>query len=499
MNGPEKLELDGGTMRRLGYRVVDLIVDRIVNLAGEPAWRRGDRVALERALREPPPAAPQDFEAILAQLTEHVLPYGARVDHPRFFGFVPGSPTWPGVLADFIAAGHNIFQGSWLGGAGASEVEIIVLDWFREWIGFPAEATGLFTSGGSAANLIAIACARQLRFAGHSPDAVIYLSQESHSSVERAARILGFRPDRVRKLPVDDRLRLDLAALQAAVNADLAAGLQPFMVIANAGTTSTGAVDPLAELAGVCRADGLWLHVDAAYGGFAVLTTRGRSLLAGLDAADSVTLDPHKWLFQPFEAGCLLVRSPTALEDAFRVLPDYLQDAVVGSGDARERPVNFMDRGLQLTRSARALKVWMSLKYFGVEPFRQAIDDAIDHTLRAEHALRESGEFEILSPATLGVVCFRRVVDDGGRRITDEAVLERINTRLTQDLAASGTALISSTRVRGRYALRFCILSHRTRWEDVASVIEWFRHADTDADETRTRAIEPTAGLPMGG
>jgi glutamate/tyrosine decarboxylase-like PLP-dependent enzyme len=469
------LELDAEVMRSLGYRVVDTIVDRIITLGDGPAWQGGDRAALERALREPPPETPEEFESILARLTQHVLPYGARVDHPRFFGFVPGSPTWPGVLADFIAAGHNVFQGSWLGGSGASEVEIVVLDWFRVWLGLPPESTGLFTSGGSAANLMAIACARQVRFGAHNADAVIYLSQESHSSVERAARILGFRADRVRKLPVDDGFRLDPVALRQAVAHDAAAGLQPFMVIANGGTTSTGAVDPLLELVPFCRAQGLWLHVDAAYGGFAVLTTRGRRLFDGLDAVDSVTLDPHKWLFQPFEAGCLLVRSATALEDAFRVLPDYLQDAAVGSGDARERPVNFMDRGLQLTRSARALKVWMSLKYFGVGPFRRAIDDAIDFTLRAEHALLESGMFEILSPATLGIVCFRRVIDENGNRITDEATLEQLNSRLTHDLAASGVALISSTRVRGRYALRFCILSHRTRWQDVATVIDWLR------------------------
>jgi len=485
-------------MRRVGYRVVDLIVERITTVGEGPAWQYGDRAVLERALREPPPDAAQDFESILAQLTEHVLPYGARVDHPRFFGFVPGSPTWPGVLADFLASGHNIFQGSWLGGAGASEVEIIVLDWFREWLGLPAESTGLFTSGGSAANLIAIACARQLRFGGHDPDAVIYLSRESHSSVERAARILGFRPDRVRKLPVDDAFRLDPGALHAAVAEDQAGGLQPFMVIANGGTTSTGAVDALPGLAPFCRTHGLWLHVDAAYGGFAVLTERGRSLLAGLDAADSVTLDPHKWLFQPFEAGCLLVRSATALEDAFRVLPHYLQDAAVGSGDPRERPVNFMDRGLQLTRSARALKVWMSLKYFGVGPFRRAIDDAIDLTLRAEQALVESGAFEILSPAMLGIVCFRRITDDSGRRITDEAALEQLNTRLTHDLAMSGVALMSSTRVRERYALRFCILSHRTRWSDVAAVIEWLHSAAVSADPP-ARLPQPPVKAPAQG
>jgi glutamate/tyrosine decarboxylase-like PLP-dependent enzyme len=473
----DPLALDAETMRRLGYQIVDLLVERISKLSDEPAWRRGDRVALERALREPAPEHGQDFDTIVRQLVRDALPYGARVDHPRFMGFVPGSPTWPGVLADFLAAGHNVFQGSWLGGAGASEIELIVLDWFKQWIGYPDTASGLFTSGGSAANLIAIACARQLRFKGHSPDAVIYLSRESHSSVHRAARILGFDPSRVRELPTDNQFRLDADRLAEAVTEDVRRELVPFMVIANGGATSTGVVDPLARLADFCQQQGLWLHVDAAYGGFAVLTERGRALLEGIERADSVTLDPHKWLYQPFEAGCLLLRESDHLETAFRILPEYLQDAAVGSGNPRERAVNFMDRGLQLTRSARALKVWMSLKYFGLAAFRAAIDHCIDHTLRAEQALRDSGHFEILSPATLGIVCFRRVTDHDGALLEDDSRIEQLNARLVSDLAESGIALVSSTRVHGKYALRLCILNHGTTWKDVEQTIRWFERA----------------------
>jgi len=481
-------------MRQFGYRVVDLLVERIAGLPEAPAWRKGDRRALERALRQPPPEAPQDFDTILEQLVRDALSYGARVDHPRFLGFVPGSPTWPGILADFLAAGHNVFQGSWLGGSGASEIELIVLDWFKQWIGYPDSAGGLFTSGGSAANLIAIACARQLRFGSHNADAVIYLSRESHSSTDRAARILGFHPDRVRRLPADPSFRLDLTALQQAVDEDRRSGHVPFLLIANGGTTSTGAVDPLGPLAEFCSQQRIWLHVDAAYGGFAVLTQRGRTLLDGLGSADSITLDPHKWLYQPFEAGCLLVRESDHLETAFRVTPEYLQDAAVGTGDPRERPVNFMDRGLQLMRSARALKVWMSLKFFGVDAFRQVIDRCLDLAAQAETTLRESGQFEILSPASLGVVCFRRITDDGGHRVRDGAALEAINTKLVNELAASGEALVSSTRVNGTYALRFCILNHGTSWDDVLRVIRWFADSpDTRTDQPRKDAAHTAA------
>lgn len=464
-------------MRQLGYRVVDLLVDRITNLDAEPAWRPGDRAELERTLRRPAPDGPVDFDDILQSLTRDALPYGGRVDHPRFFGFVPGSPTWPGILGDLIAAGYNVFQGSWLGGSGASEIELIVLDWFKSWVGYPDTASGLFTSGGSAANLTAIALARQLRSGGHDDHAVIYMSSESHSSCDRAARVLGFRPERVRRIPVDSAFRLDLAALSTAIAEDRAAGLAPFFVIANGGATSTGAVDPLPGVADLCEREGLWMHVDAAYGGFAVLTGRGRVALEGLGRANSLTLDPHKWLYQPFEAGCLLTRNGPDLERAFRVLPDYLQDAAVGDGDDRQRPVNFMDRGIQLTRRARAIKVWVSLQYFGVDAFRSAIDRTIDLAAFAEERLRASGRFEILSPAMLGVVCFRCVESRGAERITDEARLDALNAALLRGLCDSGFALMSSTRVRGLYSLRFCVLGHRTRQVDIERTIDWLESA----------------------
>jgi glutamate/tyrosine decarboxylase-like PLP-dependent enzyme len=280
----------------------------------------------------------------------------------------------------------------------------------------------------------------------------------------------------VRRLPVDEGFQLDPGALATAIREDRAAGLEPLFVIANGGSTSTGVVDPLAAIADVCADENVWMHVDAAYGGFAVLTDRGVVALDGLGRADSMTLDPHKWLYQPFEAGCLLVRNGPDLERAFRVLPDYLQDAAVADGDDRERPVNFMDRGIQLTRSARAIKVWVSIQYFGLDAFRAAIDRTLDLAQFAERRLRASGLFEILSPARLGVVCFRRVAFPEGR-VTDEARLDELNAFLLRDLCDSGFALMSSTRVRGQYSLRFCILGHRTRQSDVERTIEWLETA----------------------
>jgi glutamate/tyrosine decarboxylase-like PLP-dependent enzyme len=279
--------------------------------------------------------------------------------------------------------------------------------------------------------------------------------------VLRAARILGFSDDRVRAVGVDDRQRTDPAALAEAVTEDRASGLRPFLVVANGGATSTGAVDPLRSLGAFCRREGLWLHVDAAYGGFAVLTVRGRELLTGIGGADSVTLDPHKWLFQPFEAGSLLVRRGWDLVDAFHIMPDYLQDAEVRRGALPDDgEVNFADRGPQLTRGSRALKIWLTVKTFGMDRIREAIEEGIRLAERAESRIRESSSLEVVTPAELGIVCFRS--GEG-----EAADAERVRR-----LSESGVGMISSTRVRGEYVLRLCILNHRTRWSDVEAVIQ---------------------------
>jgi glutamate/tyrosine decarboxylase-like PLP-dependent enzyme len=475
--GHDPLALDPATMRAMGYRVIDLLVERLAGLDAQPAWQGATRAELEQRLKRPTPSAATPFDEIIDELTTAVLPYAARVDHPRFLAFVPGAPTWPGVLSDLLVAGYNVFQGTWLGSAGPSAVELIVLDWFRGWLGMPEGATGLFLSGGSAANLTALACARLSRFDAHDPAAVLYLSDEAHSSVARAARTLGFAADRVRAIASDASYRMRVDALRAAVDADVAAGLTPFLVVANGGTTSTGAVDPLPELVAFCRERALWLHVDAAYGGFAVLTEEGRTALRGIGAADSVTLDPHKLLYQPFEAGCLLVRDGAMLERAFRVLPVYLQDtdvrraATAPPTHSAPDGVNFADRGVQLTRSARAIKVWVSLQHFGIAAFRNAIERSTALARHAEVRIRASATLELLTPAAFGVVCFVR------RVAGDEAEGERVNALLVKRLAESGEGLISSTRLKGRYALRFCILSHHTRQEDVDRLIDWFETA----------------------
>jgi selenocysteine lyase/cysteine desulfurase len=307
--------------------------------------------------------------------------------------------------------------------------------------------------------------------------ALVYMSDQTHSSVAKAARALGFRPDQVRVIPTDRHARMRPDALRSAIASDQAAGRRPLVVVANAGTTAVGAVDPFHELSEICREQEIWLHADGAYGAFACLSERGREALDGMELADSITLDPHKWLYQPIEVGALLVRDGSALRRGFEISADYLQDIEAGGGE-----VNFSDLGLQLTRGCRALKLWISLRYFGVAAFRAAIDDCIDLALHAQRRIEASPELELISPASLGVVTFRRHPDG----VDNEATLERINASLAERIERDGEVFLSTSRVRGRYALRLCILNHSTSRDEVDRALQL----------AATLAVDAAAGVP---
>ena len=316
---------------------------------------------------------------------------------------------------------------------------------------------------------------RRLR-AGGDRRTDVPADRQTHSSLARAARHLGFRPDQVRVIATDEQFRIRIDDLAAAIDADTTAGRIPFLVNGNAGTTSTGAIDDLAAIAGVCRQRGVWFHVDGAYGAFAVLSDRGRTALAGLDLADSVTLDPHKWLAMPFEIGCLLVRDGSMLERAFELHPEYLREF------AHERGVNFADRGLQLTRASRAIKVWLAIQTFGVDAFRAAIDRTIDLTLEAQCRIEADNRLELVTPASLGVLTFRRRGESG----ESNDAIDRRNEQIVASLAAAGDVVVTSTLIRGRYAIRLCVLNHSTGAEDVAYALE----------RVATAEIEAAADLP---
>ena len=449
-------------MLDLARKAAELVVERIEGLPGENAWDGEFRQGLEDQLLEEPPETGRPAAEVLERAAREILPVALRLDHPRCFGLIPSEPTWPGVLADFMAAGYNINAATWLTASGPTYLELVVIDWLRCWIGYPKSAGGLFTSGGSAASLDAFVAARES--VGHPDRATVYMSDQSHSAHIRAARIIGVRPEGIRLIPCDEHFRLGMEGLARAVAEDRAAGFNPIAVCANAGASSTGAIDPLAAMADYCEAEGIWLHVDAAYGGFAAVTERGRELLRGIERADSIGVDAHKWFFQPYEAGCLLVKDPRTLEFAFGVHHDILQDTVWGA-----KHPNVSDRGLQLSRSFRALKVWMSIQTFGMAAFRRAVAKGMDFAARAEEYVKASPVLELLTPASLGIVCFRINPDD---TTVDEEVLEEINRTVLARVFWEDRAFVTSTLLRGTFSLRLCIANHTTTWDDVRETLE---------------------------
>jgi aromatic-L-amino-acid/L-tryptophan decarboxylase len=475
------LRMDVEAMRRAGYATVDALVARLGDPGSDAVLRRARPADMRDRLAGPPSEQPQDYGEVLARLLADVLPYASRTDHPGYFAFVPSFTTWPAALAELTAAAANPYCGAWMESAGPAQVELQVIDWFRDWLGMPRSTSGVLVTGGSAANLTALLVARDAA-GGPSDDEIVYMSDQAHSSLARTARAMGLRPHQVRVLPTDDRWRLEPGSVTAAVRADRQAGRIPFALCASGGSTNTGAVDPLADLADVCAAEGLWLHVDAAYGGFAALAPKGRELLAGIERADSVTLDPHKWLFQPMECGSVLVRDGARLERTFAIHPDYLDD-----NDARSSgEVNFADRGLQLSRGFRALKVWVSVQTFGLAAFRAAVQRNLDLAEFAETLVRSHPDLTLMAPAVLGIVCFRREWPG-----CDEAETERRGLALASALEHSGTALVSSTRLAGRHAIRLCVLNPTSSGADVRRVIEHF--AGASAPGTPEAPVAPGA------
>ena len=473
------LAMDVEAMRRAGYAAVDALAARMADPEAEPVLRRATPAEMRERLGGAPPEQGAGLDAVLARVIEDVLPYQAGTNHPGYFAFIPYFTTWPAALAELIAAAINVSPWAWMESPAATQIELEVIDWFRGWLGMPESTAGLLVSGGSAANLTALLVAREAA-GGPSEDSVVYVSDQGHSSLARTARAMGLRPHQIRVLPTDDRWRLQPETVIAAVGADRRAGRVPIALCASAGSTSTGAVDPLPGLADLCAAEGLWLHVDAAYGGFAALTPEGRALLTGIERADSVTVDPHKWLFQPLECGGVLVRDGERLARTFAIHPDYLDSTETHTtGEA-----NLGEWGLQLSRGTHALKVWMSVQAFGLAAFRAAIDRNMELAAYAEELVHGHDTLTVMAPASLGIVCFRREWPG-----CDEAETERRGIALADALERSGDAFVSTTRLAGRHAIRLCILNPTSGAAHVRRVIEHFAQAPAPPDLPRTIAV----------
>lgn len=473
------LELDHDTMRRMGRQVADAVAAHLGSLRGQPAFTTLDGARARLLLDPVPPRDPTPFEDVLREFAERIAPHHAREPHPRFLGYIPSCPTYPAVMGDWLATGYNFFAGVWSVAAGPNAVELTVLEWFRRWMEMPEGTRGLLTSGGSAATVMAVVAARHRALGDNAGDIgrlTAYCSDQAHSSFTKAAWIAGIPRANIRRVPTDRAFRMRPAALRAAMLADTRAGMIPFIVCATAGATNTGAVDPLTEIAELAAEQQVWLHTDAAYAGFGVLTERGRRLLDGIGRSDSLTLDPHKWLYVPFECGCLLARDPVALADAFSVHPEYLRDV-----QTRDAEVNFSDYGEQLTRYSRALKVWFSVRYFGTAAIAAEQDRAMSLAEFAERLITEAPGLEVLTRAQFGIVCFR--VHPPGS--DDPLALDALNDEVNRRVNASGFVLMSSTRLHGALSLRLCIPGYRTTEQDVRDVLALVRESAAAAQHER--------------
>lgn len=455
------LTLPSEEMRRLGYRVVDELIAHLETQGTHRVSTVRTRAEMDSVLG-PLSDEPAPVDEVMRLVRGEVLEAITQVDHPRHFAFVPGSGNFVGTMADALAAGFNVFAGHYLAGSGPAAVELQTIEWLCRECGLPATAGGLFVSGGSMANLTALATARRVKLEGPDEAAVVYCSGQTHNSLAKGLRVIGFRPEQLRTVATDEGLCLSIEALERAIAEDVAAGRRPFCVVANAGTTNTGAVDPLGPVADVCAAYGMWMHVDGAYGAAAVLTPVGKKALAGMERADSITFDPHKWLFQPFEIGCVLVRDLRHLRQAFSVHDDdhgeYLEDVgrIVGE------EMIFYEHGVQLSRSFRALKLWMTLRVFGVRAMRAAIARGINLAEETERMLRADPRYEIVTPAQLGIVTF--VPRSEGLGLAERNAWIQ---RTVDAVLADGYAMMTSTTVFGRNVLRMCLINPKTTEEDV--------------------------------
>jgi glutamate/tyrosine decarboxylase-like PLP-dependent enzyme len=462
---------DWDAFRRLAHRAVDDMVSHLQHIGEQPVWQQApaDVVAQFQA---PVPRAPQGAEQAYEDFRRWVQPWQMGNTHPRFWGWFMGSGTPFGALAEFLGATLNPNMGG--GNHVGNHVEQQVVDWCRELLGLPAGAGGLLVSGGSMANLTALAVARTVAGGGAvirerglaALDAPLrfYASTEVHSCVQKALELLGHGAASLARVPVDADYRLPCAALAAQIAADRAAGWRPCAVIATAGTINTGAIDPLAELASLCSREGLWLHVDGAIGAALAASDLQRARIAGIELADSVALDLHKWLHVPFEAGCVLVREAAQQRDTFALTPAYLQHAERGLAAGAHW---FSDYGIQLSRGFRALKVWLSLKEHGIERYGRMIDRNIAQAARLCALVDAEPELERLAAAPLNIVCFRYRVD-----ACDDATLNALNAELLIRLHESGVAVPSYTTLQGRYCLRVALCNHRTREDDLHMLIE---------------------------
>ena len=470
------LELSSAELRRLVDAALDRICEHLDTLGSQPAADLEGGTELARSLAEPLPTEGRPVDELLELLFERAIPRSYNTPGPGYLAYIPGGGLLHSAVADLIADTTNRYMGVFYAAPALAQLEANVVAWFGRIVGYPETARGILTSGGSLANWTALVTARRERLPENFLDGVLYASDQTHHAVAKAALLAGFPAANVRRIPTDSSFRLSPDAVREAVAGDRAAGLRPFCIVANAGTTNSGAVDPLDELADLAAEEDLWLHVDAAYGGFFALTERGRRIMAGLERSDSVVLDPHKGLFLPYGTGALLVRDGDALRRAHTLGADYLPP-----DQTDPDLVDFHQISPELSRPFRGLRVWLPVKMHGIGPFREALDEKLDLTLRAADRVREIEDMEILAEPRLSLFAFRW--KPPGEELSEDE-LNRLNRELLERINDRKRVHLTGTRLHGRFALRICVLSVRTHRERVEMAVEDIRAAVREMSES---------------
>jgi len=451
-----------------GNSVIQLMAEYLGGLRDHKVYRhissRDIRDSLDPAL----PTKGIDFDALLKVFRENIIPFSRQNAHPRMFGYVqsPGTPL--AAFADLLASTLNANLTVWRSAPAPVELERLTIDWIRQILGFNAQAGGLFVSGGSMANLAAIAAARQAKD-DSSGRSRIYASSETHFCIAKAAALLGIGRENVRLVDVDECFKIRVDDLVAKITADLEAGYLPFCVVANAGTVNTGAVDPLAEIREIADRFQLWMHVDGSYGAFAVLAKSARKFFAGLERADSIALDPHKWLYLPVDVGCVIYRAPEIARAAFAHEAEYTRII----GEKADEAFAFWDYGPELSRRFRALKVWMLLKGVGLDSLGEAIESNLACARYLESMVRASDDFEMVAPVELSIFCLRHVPVQ--LRNKSPQAIDAFNERLLIALQRDGSSYLSNATLAGRFALRGCVLNYRTTLRDMEILLDDLR------------------------
>lgn len=443
-------------------------------IGSTPVFNQRDVDELRKKFRQPLPESGCDIGRLIDEAASELLLDGTFNLDPRFFANIMSGGNHAGMLAELMASAINRNASQWHRSATAAEMECQVLNWLGDFIGYGATATGTLTSGGSAANLTALALARRIKApydvaregVRSSPRLTIYVSEEGHHSLDKAVDLLGLGSESLRRIECDKNFRIRTDLLLVAIDRDRDDGHHPIAIIGNAGTVNTGAIDPLGELAEIARKKQLWFHVDAAYGGPAAAVESERSRFEGLELADSVTVDPHKWLYVPYEAGCLLTRDAVQLKETFKKTPAYLLFESIESDN-----VDFMDRGWQLSRCFKALKVWMTFRLYGRVRLARAIEDNISVMKHFASLVETSNYLELMAPHSLSIVCFRYNPADGGESLS-ESNIEELNRSVLARIVSEGKVFLSSTRLNGKYVLRACCVNHRTEPTHVEDLLQ---------------------------